>query len=574
MNKLINFTNAIIITLLTTFTLIACEESIPIEDVGRFSEEYVFESPMLARGVLLAAYHGLPTYYYEFGANDEFLEVATDDATSGWTGSQMKNFATGMLSPGNNLIDNWSSNYNKIKMLNLFLDKGIKDQLYIKDTIANKRFHARYRAEAITMRAWCHYELLRTYGGRVNNEPMGIPVLKRVYEDAEALQIQRPGYLETVKDIIADCDSALKEPDFPEEYVGNDLVTGSKWFGAATKRVARMIKVLTYLQAASPAFNSGNNLALWDSVALNAIKTIQAIDGAPTNAALPERDFYTLATGSVINPDVIWARPQNAATVFNYESKNLPPNIRGGGQTNPSQELVDAFYDASGYPISESTIYDPQNPYESRDSRLKKFILYNGTMYGTRSVLTYNGGRDAPGAMLNTSKTGYYLLKFLAPAAVLYPEKTNGRSSFVAMMSKTELYLIFAEAMNELAGPDDSRYGISARDALSKIRKRAGFISDSYLASIDDKDSFRKLLQNERRVELCFEGKRFWDLRRWGLPVNTKVSRAVIDREGETYIFREPEVVENKLFSSPYIPLPLNEIMLMKGLKQNDGWSN
>lgn len=556
----------LIITVLTT----SCEESIPIEDNGRYTEEFVFETPTLSRGVLLWAYAGLPTYYYGFGANEEFLEVATDDATSGGAGTSMKNFATGMLSPANNLIDNWNSNYNKIKMLNLFLEKGLKDQLYIKDTVVNKRFMLRYKAEALTMRAWCHYELLRYFGGQVNGEPMGIPVLKRVYTDSEAIALERPTYLDCVKEIVADCDSALKEIEFPEEYVGNDLVNGQRWYGAANKKVARMIKVLTYLQAASPAFNKNNDVALWDSVARNAMLAIKAIDGTPNADALPVRDFYTVTN----NTDVIWARPQNSATSFNYETKNLPPSLRGSGQTNPSQELVDAFYDALGYPISESQIYNPQNPYIARDNRLRQFILLNGSVYSGQTIETFNGGVDAPGSSLNASRTGYYLLKFLSPDAVLYPEKSNGKSSYVAMMSKTDLYLIYAEAMNELAGPLDTRYDLSAKDALSKIRKRAGFIFDPYLAALTDKTIFRNLVQNERRVELCFEGKRFWDLRRWGKPVNTKVSRVVINKVNDSYVFEAPEVVENKLFSSPFMPIPMNETILIKGLKQNDGWSN
>jgi hypothetical protein len=190
------------------------------------------------------------------------------------------------------------------------------------------------------------------------------------------------------------------------------------------------------------------------------------------------------------------------------------------------------------------------------------------------NIATYEGGVDAPGSSLTASKTGYYLLKFLSPNAQLYPEAKNGNSSFVALMSKTELYLIFAEAMNELAGPDDKRYGLSAREALSKIRKRAGFVTDPYMASITTKSDFKALVHNERRVELCFEGKRFWDLRRWEEPINTNVSRIRIKSENGSFIYESPEVVEKKLFNSPFMPLPLNETIIIPDLKQNDGWSN
>ncbi|NDP20785.1 MAG: RagB/SusD family nutrient uptake outer membrane protein [Paludibacter sp.] len=550
----------------------SCEDTIPIEDSGRYSDEFVWNTPNLSRGVLLWAYVGQPTYYYDFGANKEFLEIATDDATTSDNNSTTKLFAAGMLSPGNNMLDSWASNYNKINGINIFLEKGFDGQLYIKDSTTNQRFYNRYKGEALALRAWWHYNLLKKYGGLINGVPMGIPVLKKVIDDKEALLLNRPTYLECVKEIIADCDSALKINDFPEDYIGNDLVTGLSWYGAANKKVVRFIKTLTYLQAASPAFNKDNNLALWDSAAVNAMNTIKAVDGIPNANALSIRDFYTVTN----NTDVIWSGVQTSATSFAYELQNLPPTLQGNGFTNPSQELVDAFYDKNGYPISSSTIYNQQDPYSNRDPRLKQFILCNGMTYSGHTIETFEGGVDAPGSSQQASKTGYYLLKFLSPNAILYPERKNGKSNFVALFSKTELYLIFSEAMNELGGPNDNRYGLTAKQALSKIRKRAGFLADLYMNNISpgEKDKFRDLIQNERRVELCFEGKRFWDIRRWNKPINTNVSRVVIKNTGGVITYETPVVIEKKTFKSSYMPLPLNETIIIKGLNQNDGWSN
>jgi len=563
--------NTFFIIILSVFY--SCEDTIPIEDGGRYSDEFVWNTPNLSRGVLLWAYVGQPTYYYSFGANNEFLEIATDDATTSNNNSTTKLFAAGMLSPGNNLLDSWASSYNKIKGINLFLDNGFAGQLYVKDSATNQRFYKRYKGEALTLRAWWHYNLLKKYGGLINGVAMGIPVLKKVINDKDALELTRPTYMECVNEIIADCDSALKVTDFPEDYTGNDLVTGTNWYGAANKKVARYIKTLTYLQAASPAFNLDNNVALWDSTAVNAIRTLKAVDGAVLNAnALPARDFYTV-TG---NTDVIWPCVQTSATSFAYELQNLPPSLWGNGFTNPSQELVDAFYDKNGYPISASTLYNQQDPYNNRDPRLKQFILCNGMIYSGHTIETFEGGVDAPGSSQQASKTGYYLLKFLSPNAALYPEKKNGKSNFVALFNKTELYLIFSEAMNEVGGPDDNRYGLTARQALSKIRKRAGFIADPYMASItsNETDKLRELIQNERRVELCFEGKRFWDIRRWNKPINTDVSRIVINNTNGVLTFETPQVVEKKTFKSSYMPLPLNETIIIPGLIQNDDWSN
>lgn len=571
--------NKIKIQILTGFCILglgilsSCKDSIPIVDSGRYTEEYVWQTPNLSRGVLLLAYGSMPTYYHNFGINGEFLEIATDDATCSNNSSTIRSFATGMLSPANNGLDSWTPTYNKIKGLNLFLENGFKGQFYIKDTLTNKKFYRRYKGEALTMRAWLEFDLLKNYGGLVGGKAMGVPIVTKVITDTEALKLQRSGYLECVAQVVADCDSAIKITDFPDNYTGTDNVTGSNWYGAASKNVARVIKTFAYLYAASPANNRENNLALWDSTARNAMVAIKTIDGIPNSNALPARDFYTVDA----NADVIWPSPSNSATSFVYENANLPPSLRGNGNTNPSQELVDAFYDSKGYPINHiSATYNLQDPYNNRDPRLKQFILCNGMTYSGKTIATYDGGTDAPGSSADATKTGYYLLKFLSPNAELYPETKNGKASFVARMSKTNLYLIFAEAMNELAGPDDKRYGLSAKEALGKIRKRAGFVTDPYMNSFTSgqKIEFRKLIHNERRVELCFEGYRFWDLRRWEEPLNTNVSRAKITLTNGVMTYSSPVVIEKKLFNSPFMPLPLSETIIIPGIKQNDGWSN
>jgi len=75
------------------------------------------------------------------------------------------------------------------------------------------------------------------------------------------------------------------------------------------------------------------------------------------------------------------------------------------------------------------------------------------------------------------------------------------------------MFLIYAEAANEAWGPDldPKGYGFTPRSILAAVRKRAGIpIADPYLASITTQADMRELIRNERRIELCFEGQRFW----------------------------------------------------------------
>ena len=80
----------------------------------------------------------------------------------------------------------------------------------------------------------------------------------------------------------------------------------------------------------------------------------------------------------------------------------------------------------------------------------------------------------------------------------------------------------------------------------------------------------------ERRIELCFEGERFFDMRRWASGVdelNRPVSRAVVSEsdEGERPVYAS-EQVENRRFSSLRLPLPSREMRWSPGLVQNEGW--
>ena len=133
------------------------------------------------------------------------------------------------------------------------------------------------------------------------------------------------------------------------------------------------------------------------------------------------------------------------------------------------------------------------------------------------------------------------------------------------------MFLIFAEAANEVGGPDQVINGMSARDVIAAIRERAGLAQpDDYLASITSKEAMRELIRNERRIELSFEGHRFWDIRRWGLSLNETVEGAFFD--GTDYDLGIPVETRNYQSFATYMPIPNDEILKFPELEQNAGW--
>lgn len=110
---------------------------------------------------------------------------------------------------------------------------------------------------------------------------------------------------------------------------------------------------------------------------------------------------------------------------------------------------------------------------------------------------------------------------------------------------------------------------------IKAIRHRAGITDDSYLDECaESKDKMRELIRNERRIELSFEGFRFWDLRRWKAPITetAKGMSIATDNNGlKTYTPIDVETRDYKDYMY-YGPIPYSEMLKFSELKQNKGW--
>lgn len=563
--------SALIYLIILSLLASSCEDYLePNPYNGTYNEEYVWSTPSFAEGVLMEAFNNVHPSSWRVQSND-LMAVLTDDAVSSFTGSVAGNFAQGLQSPYYNLsyLDTWDTDYENIFNLNKFLE-NMEGVTFDPDSLTNQRFIRKYKGDAYFLRAYFHWHLLKRYSGLVGDQVMGIPVVKKDLELEETYDLERQTYMATVQSIIEDCDSALKY--VPAEYEGNDLVTGVSYYGSPTEAIVRSFIGIVYAFAASPAYNINNEVALWDSAAARLSEALILIDGELNSDALPPRNFHNPE-----DPDVIW----RSAYQQNYENEiaNYPPSLRGSGRTNPSQNLVDAFGDARGYPLSESSVYDPDKPYVNRDNRFYQTFVYNNSTLGldNNTIEVHTTGADSRANNKETgTRTGYYLRKLLSQNVSLFPVQIGIEPTFFVTISKTDLYLLFAEAMNELAGPLDQRYGLSARNTLLKIRKRAGIESDSYLqlAAFGGQDKMREVIRNERRVELCFEAKRFWDLRRWGDLdlLNVPVYGVDIEMINDSTFTYTSKIVEEREYSNIYAPLPYDEVIKMDNLTQNAGW--
>jgi hypothetical protein len=159
------------------------------------------------------------------------------------------------------------------------------------------------------------------------------------------------------------------------------------------------------------------------------------------------------------------------------------------------------------------------------------------------------------------------MLKFMNQAVSVVSGAVINQQHAVNLMRYTEAYLIYAEAANRAYGPDGKgTHDYSARDVITRLRSTAGITgSDPYPASLTEKDGFETLVRNERRLELCFESSRFWDIRRWGDLTAMKAEVKGMDENG---VF----VVEQRPFADYMLYGPIPDGEVRKGLEQNRGW--
>jgi hypothetical protein len=549
----------LIIILIAALAFASCDflDPRPIQDL---TTEELWSHADYGEGILSSAYLGLSTEY------DINLDYFTDNAVPSNTGSNR--LALGGWTLENSTIGNWDNCYSNIKYVNLFLENGKTMPYNVTDTYKDSILRAYRYGEAYFLRGWYQWLLLQNYGGMVegSGEAMGFPIVTSTLDIDDDLNLPRDTYEKCVSQIVSDLDSSVML--LPLDYTSSrDPYLGVKNRGRGSALAAMTMKARVYLYAASPAFGNSNQQT-WDRAAKAAAEAINASGGLKDLAA-----YGNFNDGS--NFDNIWISTSYASNY--WEQNYYPPSLYGQGNCNPSQDLVDAFPAADGYPIDKSAVYSAADPYKNRDSRLQKFIFYNGDNYANTVVATYEGGADAPGGLSQKgTRTGYYLKKFSSDKVTLNPGSEKTDYKFVTYLSKTELYLNFAEAANEAFGPTDATYGFSALDVMMKIRKRAlGNIDDKYLneqASLG-KEAFRNFIQNERRLELCFEGHRFWDIRRWNLPLNHSITGVKINQNGSGFNY-EYTTVEEHTFQDymRYIPLPYSQTLIMSNLKQNSGW--
>lgn len=577
----------------------ACSDLINPSVQNAQSAEQMFEDAASAQGILGYGYANLP---FETKST---TDIATDDAVTNDLGSGYRSMAQGTWAANNDPMSQWQARRITIQYMNIFLQNAHSVQ-WSSDPKRQAMFVDKLRGEALALRALNMYYLLRNHGGWTSDgRLLGVPILLEPEGFDSDFNQPRATFQECVNQIYADVDEAMSLLPFdyvqltddnavPQKYQDlgvayaqeYNVVFGDTFRGRISGRIAQTIKALTALLAASPAYAEGTEVTYADAAreAAEVLKHINGVAGMdPTGYRwfMEKKTLDALGSGEC-PPEILWRGSMNKGTEdyafgLNQEVQNYPPTLYGNGRINPTQNLVDAFPMANGYPITDpSSGYSASDPYAGRDPRLAEYVLYNGVTYNGSQIITgtYSSDNNGLNKISTSTRTGYYLRKLLRDDCSANPSAQNPQYHYPVYIRYTEIFLAYAEAANEAFGPTGKGdLGYSAYDVIKALHDRAG-VGNDYLDSIQgDQDKMRELIRNERRIELCFENKRFWDMRRWKLDLTETAKGMKIDQNGGalqyTVIDVEPRNYTDHMY---YGPIPETEVLKWSNLDQNKGW--
>ena len=582
------------VLLLSGTLILSCDvlEKVPGSDV---TEDTVFASQKDFESFLFGTYMiGLHSYYPYHNLNASggvnrnpnptmcMTSPMSDESemAPSWHQSHLWNSA-GIQK--NNIIQQedrrWDLRWEALRRANIILER-------IDGTSFTDREKSGYKGEALFIRALNHFEIFKRYGG--------MPIVDKRFAVSDDWKVPRSSVEDYVEFIVKDCDDAAACLS-GITYLDNQR-------GRINKAACLALKAKVLLFAASPLFNRAApilptdhpELVCYGNVDVNRWK--RAADAA--KAALDEAAAEGFGILDNDDPEndyrKVWEEYDNKEVILAEKF-----TAKQGNWTFPWCVLIPAGLNMSawadnGVCVTHNFIakYDKKDgtpmtwnapgvqgddimeKYKQLEPRFRQTVAYNGSEWNEdfpEMQLYVGASGESPQPKANV--TGALMHKIIPRNLVnkgsLYQQTPNGILFRVA-----ELYLSYAEALNEYEGPTAEVY-----NALQPVRDRAGM--PNFPAGLSQ-DEMRERIKKERDIELAFEDHRFWDIRRWvdaekdGVMKGNfyketieRVSGMGLDMKCNYTI----EVFEVRAFNKNMYFHPIIESEVNKGyLTQNPGW--
>ena len=382
------------------------------------------------------------------------------------------------------------------------------------DVVQDEAERARYEGEARFVRAWMYFNLVRLWG------PVFIITSKTGAD--EARQMQRSSSEDIWALVESDLRTIIDENLLPAEVSASD-------FGRVDTRAAKamLAKVLiSEYSTSDPEY----------AEALGLLEEVIVACGNPTSGAEMVPYNMVFDKENEGNAEIIFA--------IRYKSGNL-------GIGSPFTTLFAPINNGGNVAIGAPKHYN----YPS-DNIISAFDANPGDL--RKDVCLRESYFNKTTEMIVDNVNARYCSKFIDPEMT---SEWDAENDF-PVIRLADVMLLAAEVRNELYGPGDE-----ALTLLNAVRQRAGIPSYT-LADLSSRYEFRQAVRKERRLELCFENQRFFDLLRWGTTVSTINSFLASEPfyAGYNYIVNPIEEWQTAL------PIPVSVLNINKSVAQNPGY--
>ena len=488
------------------------------------------------------------------------LDATTDDAIHVYESSAIQRIVNGIWSANYTVDDKFAYYYNAIHDANYYLTtlSGLTFDTWengddYQDWMQN---YDNYQYQVRFLRAYFYFELVRRY--------QNVPLITKPLSQTETNQIEPSSAQEVLKFIINECTEIA--PKLPIKSTSIAQAEN----GRATRAMAMALKSRAALYAASPLYNTNGDNAKWTEAAKASHDIIASAGelglGLDTYANLFKSKNYN-------SKEVILCRPTGTSKTF--EQANYPMGVTGGNTTTcPTENLASAFEMKDGRAFDWNDPTMKANQYKDRDPRFYLTIVHNGMLWPAKKAVDISEGGANGLPLTNATTTGYYLRKYVDNSISFEAGSTTAATHHNWILFRyAEVLLNYAEAMIHVNGNcdyKDATYTMSAREALNAVRKRAGIPE----VAACSQDEFLMRVKHERRVEMAFEGQRFWVLRRWKNLDETKNIYAVRITHHDGVLSYEKTLLSERSVSNKLYFYPIANVELFKNKKlvQNSGW--
>ncbi|GGZ12986.1 membrane protein [Echinicola pacifica] len=483
--------------------LSSCDGFLDKNPTDQLSSELFWKSKSDFDNALTAVYGSMQSDLFTYGAPN--LDVITDNGYGQHNYWGSNTIVQGNIFPssGGYISNVYSTSYNAIARVNIFLQN--LENYQGDDISADQR--KQYEGEAKFVRGFFYFQLYQAYGA--------VPVVTQPLDLETQFQPKNPA-AEVYEQINIDLTEAInKLPDL-------SFASGG---GHAVKSSAQGLLLRALMYNGYQADGTANTAVLEEAQGL----AEELMDG---KYELAEDYLSVFQTGTQEgNVEILFSvkylAPDNATPMDQWYGDWLV--------VSPLQNMVDEYEYIDGLAFGESPLTNTTELFENRDPRLNMTIFDDYVDWG-------NGNVHRPS---NNRPTGYGLKKFLTPDLIPYGYSTRSEQDW-PVLRYADVLLMYSELVNELSGPTTQAY-----EAINEVRGRVGMPA---LAAGLSMEEFRAAIRHERRIEMAFEGLRYYDLKRW------KIAEEVLNSVDDGVI---PYHFEDRFY---LWPLPQSEIDKSNGV--------